>query len=411
MVFVRPYKRGGWEVDIKVRRPDGSEIRERRRSRLSSKSAAKRWGEARELELLQQVLTPQPEAETERKEAPTLKAFASRFIAEYAEAERQKPSSIAAKRTTLEAHLIPLFGDKKLDEISDADVQQLKVQLKSRAPKTVNNQLTTLSMILKKAVEWKVIDRVPCTIRLLKVPKGNPPFYDFEQYARLVEQAKTDWRAHLIVLLGGVAGLRLGEMMALEWSDIDFTVGLAGQITVARSEWKAEVTMPKGGRIRHVPMTTELAAALRGYRHLRNRRVLVQDDGSSVTMKVIQNHAKRAATRAHVKAGVHILRHTFCSHLAMKGAPARTIQELAGHVDLSTTQRYMHLTPSAKHEAIRLLESPNAGRHPGDDGKNEGNRPIPSGKLVEAAGVEPASESTSSWDSTCVSASEFSCPA
>jgi len=59
-----------------------------------------------------------------------------------------------------------------------------------------------------------------------------------------------------------------------------------------------------------------------------------------------------------VKPGVHILRHTFCSHLAMKGAPARAIQELAGHQDLTTTQRYMHLTPAALEAAIKLLDGP-----------------------------------------------------
>jgi site-specific recombinase XerD len=58
-----------------------------------------------------------------------------------------------------------------------------------------------------------------------------------------------------------------------------------------------------------------------------------------------------------VKPGVHILRHTFCSHLAMRGAPARAIQELAGHQDLDTTQRYMHLSPAALDAAIRLLET------------------------------------------------------
>ena len=58
----------------------------------------------------------------------------------------------------------------------------------------------------------------------------------------------------------------------------------------------------------------------------------------------------------------HILRHTFCSHLAMQGATAKAIQELAGHQDLTTTQRYMHLSPAHKDAAIRLLD-----RRPVDD--------------------------------------------
>jgi site-specific recombinase XerD len=65
-----------------------------------------------------------------------------------------------------------------------------------------------------------------------------------------------------------------------------------------------------------------------------------------------------AAKRANVRKGVHILRHTFCSHLSMRGAPARAIQELVGHADLTMTQRYMHLSPAALDSAIRLLEQP-----------------------------------------------------
>ena len=64
--------------------------------------------------------------------------------------------------------------------------------------------------------------------------------------------------------------------------------------------------------------------------------------------------------------GPHMLRHTFCSHLAMRGAPARAIQELAGHQDLTTTQRYMHLSPAAVDSAIRLLESPGLRRSRGN---------------------------------------------
>jgi site-specific recombinase XerD len=56
--------------------------------------------------------------------------------------------------------------------------------------------------------------------------------------------------------------------------------------------------------------------------------------------------------------GVHVLRHTFCSHLAMQGAPLRAIQELAGHREITMTQRYMHVSPAAIDGAIRLLDRP-----------------------------------------------------
>jgi site-specific recombinase XerD len=115
--------------------------------------------------------------------------------------------------------------------------------------------------------------------------------------------------------------------------------------------------MPKGRRIRYVPMTSRLTDTLREARHLRGPRVLCDGTGQPLTQKVVQVLVRRTARRANVKPGIHILRHSFCSHLAMRGAPARAIQELAGHQDLGTTQRYMHLSPAALDAAIRLLET------------------------------------------------------
>jgi integrase len=148
-------------------------------------------------------------------------------------------------------------------------------------------------------------------------------------------------------------GLRCGEMIALEWSDIDLA---KRQLCIQRSDWSGQVTTTKGGRLRYVPLTKRLTAALREHRHLRSPRVLCQDDGSSLTRQVVQYRVQRAARRANVSKGVHILRHTFCSHLAMRGAPARAIQELAGHSELGMTQRYMHLSPAALDAAIQLLD-------------------------------------------------------
>ena len=146
------------------------------------------------------------------------------------------------------------------------------------------------------------------------------------------------------------------EMMALRWSDVDFT---KRQLCIQQPTWKGHTTVPKGGRFRYVPTTVRLATALRHGRHLRGPLVLCHENGNALTQHDVQGFARRAARRAGLtNAGLHVLRHSFRSHLAMRGAPARAIQELAGHQDLSTTQRYMHLSPAALDAAIRLLDSP-----------------------------------------------------
>ena len=165
------------------------------------------------------------------------------------------------------------------------------------------------------------------------------------------------------MLLGGEAGLRCGEMIALEWGDVDLT---KRQLCVRRSDWNGQVGTPKGGRQRYVPLTRRLTAALAEHRHLRSKRVFCQDDRTPFTRQIVQNRMILAARRANVRRGVHILRHTFCSHLSMRGAPPKAIQELAGHADLTMTQRYMHLSPAALDAAIGLLERPSGDQSCGD---------------------------------------------
>ena len=163
----------------------------------------------------------------------------------YARANRQKPSGIVAKESILTAHLIPQLGSKRLDAIASEHVQALKRRLVHRKPKTVNNVLTVLNMLLKKAAEWDVIERMPCAVRLLPVSKPSMGFYDFDEYERLVDAAKAlDGNAYFIVLLGGEAVLRCGEIIALEWSDVDLG---KRQLCVQRSEWRGHVTRRRAG--------------------------------------------------------------------------------------------------------------------------------------------------------------------
>ena len=138
-----------------------------------------------------------------------------------------------------------------------------------------------------------------------------------------------------------------------ETSDVRATVSVerAGCVT---EEWSAS-------------LHTAHDATLRDHRHLRGLLVLYQDDGSPLTEGLVQGYVRRAALKAGLSNnGPHMLRHTFCSHLAMRGAPARAIQELAGHQDLTTTQRYMHLSPAALDSAIQLLDSPGIRGQRGD---------------------------------------------
>ena len=160
-VTLRPYRSGGWEADITIRLPDGSQYRERKRAARFSKSSAQRWAQDRERYLLQHG----PPAAN--REVPTLEAFAPRFVDGHARANRHKPSGIASIESILKWHLVPTLGPKRLDAITNEPVQRLKLALSERAPKTVNNVLTVLSTLLKKAVEWGELERLPCVVRLL----------------------------------------------------------------------------------------------------------------------------------------------------------------------------------------------------------------------------------------------------
>jgi site-specific recombinase XerD len=116
---------------------------------------------------------------------------------------------------------------------------------------------------------------------------------------------------------------------------------------------------------------------LQQHRHLKGARVLCEPDGKPLkanSLSYLFERATRAAGLASGRkpkgAGPHVLRHASCSRLAMINAPARAIQELAGHRDLTTTQRHMHLSPAAIDAAIRLLETASARTAWGDSGEN-----------------------------------------
>lgn len=379
---IRKWKEGRQMVDIRLRLPDGKKIRERTVVALP-KSGAEQWASNRVRLLLQGEIVTQ-------KEAPTLADFSERFIENYAKANRQKHSSVVAKESILKHHLRPFLGSRQLDAITNEDVQALKKRLSDKSAKTVNNVLSVLGKMLKVAVEWDEIATLPCKVRLLKTQSKEMTFYEHEELSRLVHAAaKVDARAELVVLLGADAGLRVGEMLALEWGDIDLK---RGKLTVCRNSWRGVLGSPKGGRSRRVPLSERLLRRLDDTRHLRGPRVLYRDPEPNekaprpIDPWQLRDWMERAQRLAGISTGevfkgkhrgsrdrgrLHVLRHSFCSHLAMAGVPIRAIQELAGHQHITTTLRYMHLAPSATTTAIQQLELARAAA--GATGTEQGN--------------------------------------
>jgi integrase len=358
-VKIRPYRKGGWEIDIMILLDNGQRYRERRKAPVSSKSAALRWGEKRERYLL--AHGPSTEADdpavVKKAEVPTFAEFVPRFREGHMKANKLSPSTIEGLEKNLRVHVLPAFGDRRLDELTQEDVQRFKGQRAHLSNKTINHLLSLLRLMTTAAVDWGIIEQRPAEFKRLKVPDTTMEFYDFGDYEALVSAAaKCDRRTLVMVLLAGDAGMRSGEIRALEWSSIDWSRRL---LTVERSEYRGHVTLPKHNKIRQVPMTKRLANVLREHQHDEGPRVLYLEDGESLTRKTLGTWLGLACRGGKVRyRSPHCLRHTFCSHLAMRGASMRAIQELAGHEDLRTTQRYMHLTPAALEGAIRLLEQP-----------------------------------------------------
>ncbi len=161
----------------------------------------------------------------------------------------------------------------------------------------------------------------------------------------------------MAVLLGGDAGLPSGEVRALAPYDVKWQ---ENHIHVERQVWRDEVDSPKSGRGRIIPMTDRLAWVIRKLGRVKGDTLLLDDDGKRISVKRLRTLMKAAQRDAGLEAtgNVHLLRHSFCTHLAMAGKPATTIQELAGHRHLSTTMRYMHVVKGAKEDAIQALNRP-----------------------------------------------------
>ena len=366
-----------WMIHIEHTWPDGSKQTIRKVSPVQTKRGA----EAYEREVRKQLVSG-TWTKGGKQKIPTLAEFAEEFLAY--QATHNKPSEMGNKKSMLRMHLLPAFGDRRLDQIDERSIDNYKVEKleqPARAgrplnPATINKHLKLLGRMFRVARKWKLIKEVP-EIGLLKLRKPDFDFLDFAEGEAFIAAAKEhlpEWHPFVVVAMR--TGLRLGELAALRWrEDIDLE---RGRLTVQRSyEPDNGFMTTKNDKIRELPLTWDAIAALRAQRErvAPECELVFPNERGEVLLAQTSNRALAAIAEAISFRRVHnhMLRHTFASHAVMRGIPIRQVQEWLGHGSIVVTMRYAHLAHGIGDELIRRL-APTEPAHSGPPTKLEAAR-------------------------------------
>ncbi len=233
-----------------------------------------------------------------------------------------------------------------LGAVTRAEVRRWLAQLRRKQKKvTVARKISALRGFYTYIARRLDINSNPFdAVRRPKVESRLPNVMDVDGVYHFLESISgTDWmeRRNLAIFeLLYSCGLRISELTDIDVPDVDFATA---QVRV----------LGKGGKERIVPIGAKAVHALRCYMQLRvgvtkegENAVFVNRYGSRITPRSVQRHMKQLLLRAGMSSAStpHSLRHSFATHLLDNGADLRAIQELLGHVSLSTTQKYTHIS-------------------------------------------------------------------
>ena len=259
-----------------------------------------------------------------------------------------KPSSLSDYRSALNAHLLPAFRDKRVEKIDADEIEQWRDELideRGLSRRTANKQLIILGAILERAVKTHGLLRNPAReVHKLRV-RYDPNAYDFfspDEIEQLGDAAASD-QDRAIYRTAAFTGLRMGELIALRWGDVDFT---AEALHVYNSYSLGTLTAPKSGLTRTVPMAEQVQELLTVHRkavpHDRGDLVFPGERAEYLDGAALRRRYKKALEKAKLrKLRFHDLRHTFGS-IAIDQATIVQVQAWMGHADVQTTMKYMH---------------------------------------------------------------------
>jgi integrase len=281
----------------------------------------------------------------------------------------REPSTIADYRGVIDGYLLEHLGaDTPVERITHRDVEGYRDALLAEqrlSNRTIVRHLTVLHGIFKRAARTWDLPRNPASADLVDRPtvrySGEFNLLDPEQLQAVV-RAVGDRQDAAIVLTAAWTGLRLGELLALRWDDVDFALQ---RIHVRRSYTGKSEKTPKSGKVRSVPLVAELIPVLdalssRGHFATPADLVFCTVTGEHVDGWALRRRFYATLTAAglgHLRDGerkfvFHDLRHCFGS-TAARAFELSEVQAMLGHAHYSTTMRYVHHRPGAK-DAARL---------------------------------------------------------
>lgn len=281
------------------------------------------------------------------------------------EDRRRRPSTLRDYRIVVDKVLVPALGHAPLDAITSSHIDAFRSDLVAEgrlSPRTINKYLALIHGILKRAQRVyglsanaaAGVDRQPAR------RSGDFDVLTAPEVEALIRAASSPQDAALFAT-AAYAGLRLGELRALRWRDVDFSKRL---IHVRRAYVERSEGVPKSGRVRSVPMIDQVARALdelsrRQWFTREEDLVFCNDVGEYMDDSALRRRFYEARKRAGLKRiRFHDLRHTFGT-LAVQVFPLSDVKAYMGHADIATTMIYVHHVPQldAAEKLSRALDA------------------------------------------------------
>ncbi|MGB3479915.1 MAG: tyrosine-type recombinase/integrase [bacterium] len=242
-------------------------------------------------------------------------------------------------------NMLSAFKGKLITRISAHALEQYMNKRREKVtPATVNRELSCIKHMFNKAVQWGYLANSPLrTVKKYKEPPGRVRYLSENESVKLLRQCADHLKP--IVMMALNTGMRKGEILNLEWADIDMH---NRTITLRKT---------KNNELRILPVNNILYRTLRLMgQQFGNQYVF--SNGDCKPYRDIKVGFMAALRRAGIRDfRFHDLRHTFASRLVMAGVDIRTVQVLLGHKDIKVTMRYSHLSDQNLRKAVDKLSS------------------------------------------------------